>query len=314
MNNPPPLAVIDVGTNSALLLVVQRVGKEFISLYEEAQTPRVGHGLTKTGRIDAEAIRRLIFTLIHYRKIGESLGAADIITIGTRVFRAANNARQVIDTVALKAGLRIHVLSAKQEAALALGGALSGFAHIQNGVLVDIGGGSTEFVLFRQRKMVHSRSFPIGVVVLAETGLRRFWHISDRRLQHCQSQLSRHFSRLPREYSRSNGDVIVVGGTATALAAIAKGLKKYRSERVHGTELTREDINGFLTRFQRMTITEIRGFIPIDPARAPILPAGTFILAEVCKHLDIERLRVSHRGLRWGIAERWFAGRQKGRG
>jgi exopolyphosphatase/guanosine-5'-triphosphate,3'-diphosphate pyrophosphatase len=308
-----PLAVIDIGTNSALLLVAQRQGKDFISLHEESQTPRLGAGLAKTERIAPVSAERLICTLTHYRKISELLGAAKLIAVGTRVFRAAKNARQVIDKVTRQTGIRIRVLSAKQEAAYALGGALTGFLHIRKGVLVDIGGGSTEFVLFKQRKIVHSLSIPIGAVVLAETGLRRFRHISDRRIEQVQNDIHRHFSRLPREYYGQSGGVIAVGGTATTLAALNAELTKYNPERVHGAELTDKGIERYVQRFRAGTIADIRRSIPFDPARARVLPAGTFILAEVCKHLDIKRLRVSHRGLRWGIAQEQFTSRRKGR-
>ena len=138
----PPLAAIDIGTNSALLLVVQHEGNDFVSLHEESQTPCLGDGMAKTGRISAAAVERLIRTLKHYRSTSESLGAAKIIAVGTRVFRAARNSRKIINEVARRTGVRISVLSANQEAAYALIGALSGFSRIQNGILVDVGGGS----------------------------------------------------------------------------------------------------------------------------------------------------------------------------
>lgn len=308
-----PLAAIDIGTNSALLLVAQRRGKDFVSLHEESQTPRLGTGLANTGRIAPKSVERLIRILVHYRKISESLGATEIFAVGTRVFRAAKNAREVIEKVTRQTGVRIRILSAQQEAAYSLNGALSGFPSSQNGVLVDIGGGSTEFVLFKKRKIVRSLSFPIGAVVLAETGLRHFWHISDQRIKLVQKEIGRHFSRLAREYLGQSGGVIAVGGTATTLAARNAGLTKYRPERVHGAELTIVRIERFLQRFRTETIPDLRRSIPFDPLRARVLPAGTFILAEVCKHLDIKCLRVSHRGLRWGIAEEQFTSRRKGR-
>ncbi len=312
-NPASPLAAIDIGTNSALLLVVKHKGNNLISLHEECQTPRLGTGLATTGRIVPTAVERLIRTLKHYKHISESLNAEKIIAVGTRVFRAARNSRKVIDEVVRRTGLRIIVLSAKQEAADALRGVLSGFSRMQNGILVDIGGGSTELVLFKKRKIIRSISFPIGAVVLADTALRRFCHISDRRLAKAREEIGRHFSRLPREYFQGSGGVIGVGGTVTALAAMDTGLVKYRPERVHGSELAQRGIGRFLARFRKMTIPAVRRKIPFDPARARVLPAGTFIWAEVLKHLDREHVRVSHRGLHWGVAERYFKKQPKDR-
>lgn len=311
-DSTPRLAVIDIGTNSALLLVVRQQGNDFSSLHEESQTPRLGAGLAKTGRIAPASVEALFRTLTHYQRISESLGVVKIMAVGTRVFRAAKNSRKVIDQVTRQIGVRIRVLSARQEAAHALTGAVSGFPRIQNGILVDIGGGSTEFVLFKRRKIVRSISYPVGAVVLAETALRCFWHISDRRLARAREKTGSHFSRLPREYLQASGGVIGVGGTITTLAALSAGGKTYRPERVHGAELTLMKIERFLRRFRTGTIPEIRRSIPFDPGRARVLPAGTFILAEVCKHLDAERVRVSHRGLRWGVADEYFESQDKG--
>jgi len=300
------LAVIDIGTNSVLLLVVRRLGNRLISLHEESETPCLGMGLAQTGRISSPSITRLIRTLRHYRRICDLSGAARIITVGTQVFRAARNGKRVIKEVARHTGLRITVLPEGEEAKLAFFGAMSGLPQIHHGVLVDVGGGSTEFVLFQNRGIVRSVSLPVGAVVLCETALRRFWRISDTRLARAQAVVSEHFSRLPMEFRHAAGSIIGVGGTITTLAALDRRLKKYHSDPVHGSNLTRRKIERRLVAFRQMTVSDIRRAIPFDPARAPVLPAGTLIWVEVLKHLGGKSITVSHRGLRWGVAESFF--------
>lgn len=309
-----PLGVIDIGTNSALLLIVQRSGNKLVSLHEESQTPRLGTGLAETGRITTASVGRLINTLRQYQRKCKSFGVVKIIPVGTRVFRIARNSHQVIKEAVCHTGLQINVLSSAQEASYAFRGVLSGMPRIQNGIVVDVGGGSTEFVVFRKRDIVYSISFPLGAVVFAETVLRRFWHISDARLARARNVVDGHFCRFPPEYRRPSGCIIGVGGTITTLAALDRRLKKYRPDHIQGADLVRNKIGRYLDRFRRMTIADIRRAIPFDRARARVLPAGTFIWIEVLKHLTVRNVTISHRGLRWGVAEDFLRKSGPGRG
>jgi exopolyphosphatase/guanosine-5'-triphosphate,3'-diphosphate pyrophosphatase len=302
-----PIAVIDIGTNSALLLVVRREGEKYVSLHEESRTPRMGEGFSATKKISRIAVERLIDALQYYRSVAERLNAGAIIAAGTQIFRVARNADEVIAEVAQRTGIAVKVLSAEDEAGCSLEGALSGFSLIRKGVLLDVGGGSTELVLFRRRMILRTLSLPLGAVVYAETLLKRFYHISGKRLAEARSAAGKLFCHISREYSPPTSGLIAVGGTVTTLAALDLGLKAYRSERVHGHRLSLETLEWYIERFRKMTIGEIEQAIPFDPARARVLPAGTFLVAEVLKHLGANGLTVSHRGVRWGLAGRYWA-------
>jgi len=302
-----PIAVIDIGTNSALLLVVRREGEKYISLHEESQTPRLGEGYSATKQISPIAVRRLIKTLLHYRAASEKSNAGTILAAGTHIFRAAHNAEAVIADVAGKTGIVIETLSAGDEASCALAGALTGFSRMRKGVLLDVGGGSTELVLFHRRLILRTLSLPLGAVTFAETALKRFRHISDDRLIAARTAAHELFCHISREYAPPAAGLIAVGGTVTTLAALDLGLTTYDPDRVHGYELNRETLERYLQRFRRMTCEEIQRVIPFDPARARVLPAGTFLVAEVLKHLGKNKLTISHRGVRWGLAERYWA-------
>ena len=300
------ISVIDIGTNSALLLVVRYVRGEFVSIYEESQTPRLGAGFAETGRIAPQSTARLVKTLRHYKQISAVHGASVILAVGTQVFRMARNAREVIHEVADRTGIRIMVLSSRQEASYAFCGALSGLPYIQSGVLVDIGGGSTELVPFHRRTIVSTLSLPLGCVTLAETCLRRFYGISDRRVETARAMVGKLFRKLSREYRRSFGSIIGVGGTVTTLAALDQRLRTYRADRVHGYHLNGKSIEQYVERFRRTPAAQLRQAIRFDPDRAAVLPAGTFLWAEVLKHLSARCITVSHRGLRWGLALEYF--------
>jgi len=301
------IAVIDIGTNSALLLIVRRVGSELVSLCEEARTPRLGAGLAATGQIGPIPQLRLNRTLRSYLRTCKAHGTSTVIAVGTRVFRTAHNARKVVRQIARHTGLRIRVLSAKEEASYAFRGALSGLPDVRHGVMVDIGGGSSELVLFRRRKIVSTLSLPLGCVTLGEMQLRRFCAISDRRLEAARSAVQLSFSQIPREYRQHSTSIIGVGGTITTLAAWELKLRAYRADRVHRYVLSREHIEHDVRRFRELSSAEIKRRIPYDPRRAAVLPAGTFLWAEVLNHLGAQWVTVSHRGLRWGIAQEYFA-------
>jgi len=311
-NSTAPLAVIDVGTNSALLLVVRNEHGKFISLHEESQTPRLGEGFSASKRISRTAVKRLINTLLHYRSVAERLKAETILAAGTQIFRVGQNAAEVIAEVARKTGIEIHVLSAEDEAGCALEGALSGFPKVRKGVLLDVGGGSTELVLFRRQLVMRTLSLPVGAVVFSETALKRFRNMSEARLAAARAEAAGLFCHISREYSAPADGLIAVGGTVTTLAALDLGLTIYNPDDVHGYELGRETIEEYVERFRRMTTAEIEAAIPFDPARARVLPAGTFLVAEVLKHLSKNKLTVSHRGLRWGLAGRYWGKNNRG--
>jgi exopolyphosphatase/guanosine-5'-triphosphate,3'-diphosphate pyrophosphatase len=96
-----------------------------------------------------------------------------------------------------------------------------------------------------------------------------------------------------------------VGGSVTTLASLAKRRRRYNPKLVHGFRLKLDTVNKWVKRFRKMKVSEIQKLIPFDEKRAGVLPAGTVLLAQVCKHLKVEELTVSHRGLRWGVAREW---------
>ncbi len=298
-----PVAVVDVGTNSALLLIATRRGKQLESLVEAIATPRLGEGFAGIGRVSEIAVDRLIETIYDYQEIAADHNADQFIVTGTRVFRGARNAKSVIRQICRRTGATIRILSAREEAEYAFRGALSGLPRVRNGVMVDVGGGSTELLSFVNRKITGFTTIKLGAVTLAETTLRRFCHISDTRLRAAAEQADRQFSCMDGEYEPPRARIIAVGGTVTTLAAMDLRSKIYRPDRVHGHRLTIGQLERFLERFRGMKISDLRRRIAFDPGRAAILPAGTFIWVEVLKHLRIKELTVSHRGLNWGVAE-----------
>ncbi len=303
-----PRAVVDIGTNSALLLIVRRQGRRLIALHEEISTPRLGESVGHTGRIGDKAITKLIKTLTHYQKLTHEHKCEDLYCVGTRVFRAARNSATVCNHVKADTGLEITILSAEQEAQLALRGALSGLPRLWRGLVVDVGGGSTEFIAFADRTFQRSASINIGAVSLADSHLGRYYRVSRQRLRDAQATVREQLVEVIREYSPTAGRIVGVGGTITTLAAMRMRLKEYIPESIHGQVLPSPWIKRQVERFRHLPINELRQLIPYEPERATVLPAGTFIWHSLLNMFDLPEVQVSHRGLRWGVADALFSG------
>ncbi len=305
-----PVAVVDIGTNSALLLIARRQGRRLVAIHEETSTPRLGEMLGRTGRIGHKATENLIKILRHYQELVREHHCQTFHCVGTRVFRAARNAASVCDRVKSETGLDIIILSAVKEAQLTLRGALSGLSRLRHGVLIDVGGGSTEFIGFANRKFQRSMSVNIGAVNLADSHLGRFYHIGTQRLTDARTIVNEHLEDVVREYLPAAQSIVGVGGTITTLAAMRKKLRQYRSDRIHGQIVPASWVKRQLNHFRNLPIAELRRLIPYEPERANVLPAGTFIWDTVLNMFTVPAVQVSHRGLRWGVAEAITFGRK----
>jgi exopolyphosphatase/guanosine-5'-triphosphate,3'-diphosphate pyrophosphatase len=169
---------------------------------------------------------------------------------------------------------------------------------------VDIGGGSTEFALGSSGRLEATGSIPVGAVVLVEKHVRNDPPAPEEAEAMEEAVRGFGFGILPGV--DPSVSLLCVGGTATTLAALDLGLDRYDPIRVDGVELERETVERWFERLYAMTAVHRREFMAVDPERADILPAGLLILKTVMALTGMQKLRVSDRGLRFGIALREF--------
>ncbi len=303
------VAAIDIGTNTILLLVAEIDGGGRITvLAEEQETPRLGRSVDATGRLDPAAGPGVTAILDRYRRIASSHGVDRVVACATSAFRDATNRAEFIDRVKLSTGIGIEVITGEEESELTYAGAAGALGPADGDpVVLDIGGGSTEFCYRRPGRLNGGRalqrySLDIGSVRITE----RFFRESppDR------AQISSAKRWIIEEIGAvanpgfSAYTLVAVAGTATTLAGLLMGLDRYDREAIEGFRLSGEKLSSVGERLLASTPREILAMSPMAAGREDILAAGALILSTVAEHFRFPFIRVSTRGLRYGIAVR----------
>ncbi len=295
-------ASIDIGTNSVLLTVARLspASKKLIPIHESQKITRLGKGIGKTEKLSPASIRRTVSAVKQFQKTAKRFRAEQIWTVGTHALRIATNRREFVTKLKRETGLAVEVISGKREAELGLKGALVGLKSLKRKVcLIDIGGGSTEVTLARNGRINRSKSFDFGAVSLTE----RFFpngQYPEIGWGKMEVYLNKNWWGLPAADFEKR-ELVGIGGTVTTLAVLALKLKKYQSARVHGYWLSRSKVSRLLKRLKAMDLSQRRKFMAVDPGRADIIVAGAFILGSFMKKLGFGTIKVSDRGLRWGL-------------
>jgi exopolyphosphatase/guanosine-5'-triphosphate,3'-diphosphate pyrophosphatase len=298
-------AAIDVGTNSVLLLVAEKDARGRLgAVLEQAEITRLGRGVDSTRTLSPQAIEETLAVVVRFVASARAEGAEGIVISATSAARDATNGPAFLTQARERTGLALEVLSGDDEARLSFASAFADFGGAGPLTMVDIGGGSTEIVLGDAHGDISFRkSYDVGSVRLTERLLHDDPPASSE-LGALRSAVRKAFKDLPKA---TPGAVLVgIAGTVTTLYAVHVGMATWDPERVHGAELTRDEVEAVVAKLAALPVSRRRVLPGLQPKRADVIVAGGLILEGVMKSLGLERLRVSERGLRWGLlAERF---------
>jgi exopolyphosphatase/guanosine-5'-triphosphate,3'-diphosphate pyrophosphatase len=269
------IATIDVGTNTTLLLVA-RATPAIEVLDERAEITRLGRGIGTGGELAADAIARTLAVLRDYADVARRQ-RAEIAAIGTEALRRARNARDFLEPAAELLGTPIQVIDGAREAALTFRAVLSSFDDARRGrlVVVDIGGGSTEVVVATDGRVESGTSVGIGSVHLTE----RFVHHDPATADDVAATRRAIGEALATvRFPAAPFTLVGVAGTVTTLAAMAQDLASYDPARVHGYQLSRDELRRQIDRLATADQRERERIPGLDPRRADVILAGALIL------------------------------------
>lgn len=299
------VAVVDIGTNSTRLLVAEVAHSGAVDELERRSTvTRLGHRVDAEGRLDEDAIERTFAVLEEYSQAIEHLGCERNLAVLTSAVRDAENGQQFRERVR-SLGLDARVLSGDEEAQLTFLGATSDRAPSgEPGVVVDIGGGSTEFIVGHDHRPTFHTSLQAGVVRMSERHIRSDPPQAAELAAVADDVRQTFASGLPTEIRSSVSRGIAVAGTATSAAAMAQELEPYDPAKVHGYLLDRETIDGLLERLATMNEDRRRQVPGLHPDRAPTIVAGMILLGEAIGAFGLDRVEVSEHDILRGGALR----------
>ena len=296
---PPRFAAIDVGTNTVLLLVAERQGDALVSLLERSEITRLGRGVDRTGLLDPGAVGDTVAVLSLYTRLARELGAAAIACVATSAARDARNGAEFFAAARERAGLTPEVISGEEEARLVY---LAAFKDFGSGGLavLDVGGGSTEFIVGEGPVLRARLSLQVGAVRLTERHVRGD-PIPAEELAALREAARGALEPLTAIEPAPGARLVGVAGTVTTLCAVVRGLPRHEPQRVHGASLSLGEIERTIESLARLTVRE-RAQVPgMEPKRADVIVGGAVVVAEAMRRTRLDRLTVSDRGVRWGL-------------
>lgn len=303
------VAVIDIGTNSTRLLIAEVPAEGPLEeLHRESIVTRLGAKVDATGCLQDDAMQRVFETLARFRDLIDEHGATATTAVLTSAVRDAANGPEFMATVRERYDIDARTIGGDEEAELTFAGATSERSETGEELLVvDIGGGSTEFVTGRRGTVDFHVSTQAGVVRQTE---RHIEHDPPRpaeieSLRREVAQVIR--DNVPAEHRRRVAQAIAVAGTATSCASIELGLHPYDRALVHRHILRRAVCTGILEHLSGLTEAERRAVTGLQPDRAPTIIAGVAMLLEVMDAFGLDAIEVSEHDILRGAALRLAA-------
>ncbi|MGV9626229.1 Ppx/GppA phosphatase family protein [Streptomyces sp. NPDC003487] len=310
------VAAIDCGTNSIRLLVADcdPATGELVDLDRRMTIVRLGQGVDRTGRLAPEALERTFAACREYAEVIKEHGAERLRFVATSASRDAENRDEFVRGVKDILGVEPEVISGDQEAEFSFTGAtreLSGHEHLPRPFLVvDIGGGSTEFVVGEEHVRA-ARSVDVGCVRMTERHLVSGGAVTDPPTEEqiaamradIEAALDLAEQTVPLREART---LVGLAGSVTTVSAIAQELPEYDSARIHHSRISREKVREITEWLLHSTHAERAAVPSMHPGRVDVIAAGSLVLLSIMDRIGAEEVVVSEHdildGIAWSVA------------
>ncbi|MYS05776.1 exopolyphosphatase [Streptomyces sp. SID6041] len=297
------VAGIDCGTNSIRLLVadVHPETGELVELDRRMTIVRLGQGVDQTGRLAPEALERTFAACRAYAEVIKELGAERIRFVATSASRDAENRADFVNGVVEILGVEPEVITGDQEAAFSFTGATGELHGDDRRLVVDIGGGSTEFVV-GNRHVEAARSVDIGCVRLTERHVRHDPPTAEE-AEAIRADVRAALDLAAETVPLGTAETLVgLAGSVTTVAAVALGLPEYDSEKIHHSRISAAQVAEVAERLLASTHAERAAIPVIHPGRVDVIIAGALVLREIVERVGAHEVVVSEHDILDGIA------------
>ncbi|MBE7087468.1 MAG: Ppx/GppA family phosphatase [Clostridiales bacterium] len=301
MTNLEKIAIIDLGSNTARLLLVEvRDNGHFQIIDQLKEAPRLGEGMERDGFLKPQRIQDTVRVLKMFRKLCDSNGIERIIAVATAAVRRAKNQRSFLDEVSATCGIKLRVLSAEEEAMYVYRGVINTM-DVPKGLILEIGGGSTKIVYYNRRSLLNHETLPFGAITLTEL------FASDGLSPNEQAEKIEEFftEQLKRIEWLKDVDpevqMIGVGGSFRNLCRMTKIMKKYQLKAIHNYVVTDTDFNHVYDLLKGLDLDRKKKIKGLSSGRADILPSALAAISAFKKYMNLGNVVISASGLRTGI-------------
>lgn len=301
-------STIDIGTNTILMLIAEYENGIIKTILDIQRVPRLGKGVDANRNILPESIQKAIDILVEYSDISEDHNSEKITATATSFIRDSHNKEEFLNAVRLNTDIEIEILSGSDEAKWTFAGGV--YDKLGTGArltTIDIGGGSTEITTSSSpvssinellQLQLSGKSMNIGSVRINEKFLSHHPPAFDD-IMNAENFINEHLKEI--DFDISGTELIGVAGTVTTLGAIVLGLDKFEASKVDGLLITITEIENVLGRLTPMPIEELYGMGDYMTGRADIVIPGILILKCFMKKFGFDKVKVSTKGLRYGV-------------
>lgn len=287
------LASIDIGTNSMRLLITD-YENTFTQREKFVDVTRIGRGVDRQGQISEEAMVRNLFALKNFVEKARQKNCEEIFIMGTSALRDSSNKEEFIQRAKKETGLSVRILSGEEEALLGFYGVAADIQEEGHVLILDIGGGSTEFILGEKKSgILFSKSENIGSVRLTEKFIVQDppFPSEIQAMTDFVRQTAEETVTLLKTYPIRK--LIGIGGTATSVSAMIQQLEPYDSDKVHQSLIFREEIEHLLQEMMSKPLEERMKVKGLQPQRADVILAGMNILCTLMNSLSMHEILIS---------------------
>tara|TARA_B110000014_G_C20110620_1_gene584986 strand:+ start:1442 stop:2341 length:900 start_codon:yes stop_codon:yes gene_type:complete len=291
------IAAIDLGSNSTRLLIADILGEEFNILEKSHVVTKMAEGLEENGFISDDSRKRVIKTLKTFLKQIKKHEVSQVFAVGTAAMRDSTNTNEFIDEIKRKIDIEVEVITGQQEGIITSLGVLHFMENLQNYLIVDIGGRSTEFIYEDNNKVI-SHSIDLGVVTLTEKYFSELPATKDKIIKAEQEVLEK-VNNLKIPNSKL---LIGVAGTATSLGSIYLEQDRFDESEVHNIEISQLELINIKNTIRDFNEPEIIiKFKGVDPKRAKTITSGIVILENIMKRYENSSIIISKNDILEGL-------------
>lgn len=287
-------SVIDIGTNSCRLFLGEVEKKDnkiniIKKLYKSVETTRLGEGVNINKKLLLEPMKRTLTVIEKFNHISLNMGATEILAFATSATRDSENKDVFINMVKDKTNINIKCISGELEAKFSFLG--NSQIYKEKIMIIDIGGGSTEFSLGENENLEFVKSFNIGVVRANEIFFKNE-NYSEENISKCQNWIFENLKEIEK-FKNEKFKLIGVAGSVTTNVSVLKEMEIYNSNEVHNYNLSIEEIKKNLDLFLSKPLEKRRNIKGLEPKRADVIIGGNIILLSILKLLNKDSITVS---------------------